>query len=135
MNLTYETIIAIFKQAQATQFNSWDLPMSLSLQLSRVFGKLTKEAEVFEKERMKLVERYAEKDEDGNVKQDESGNAVLTDYDGFASEYREMLEEEIDVGFEPLKIDFTKLEDRGILKKPSEISWMIPILDESCFGG
>lgn len=133
MKLDYATILAISKKAEEIDCLNWDLPVSLALQISRVLGKLQSEIAVFEKERMKLIKKYAEQDEDGQIKTDDNGNAVLADPESFSEEYREMVQEEIDVGFEPIKIDFDKLEAKDILKKPSEVAWLLPLVDESSF--
>ena len=49
------------------------LPVKLSYAISKNIMKLQEELEVIEKTRIKLVEQYAEKDEDGNCKITEDG--------------------------------------------------------------
>ena len=53
--------------------------------------KIEDELEIYYKEREKLIDKYAEKDENGNVKVDESGFVFLRDKEGWDKEIKELL--------------------------------------------
>jgi len=128
MKMNYATIIGILEKAKENNFHDWDLPMGLSIQLSRIIGKLEQEAVVFEKERHKILKKYAELDDEGELKTDEKGNAILVDREGFINDYNEMINEEIEINLKPLVLDFDKLEAAGIKKTPKEIGFLLPLL-------
>lgn len=132
MKMDFATINAIFLQAQEVKFYEWDLPIGLSLQLSRIVGELAKENKYFDDERIKLLKKYAELDENNELKTDEKGNAIISQEDRlkFNEDLQELIKEEIDINIQPLKLDFDKLEAKGINKKPNEVAWIVPLLAE-----
>jgi len=81
--------------------------------LARFLEKVSSEMKAMEKARMKLIEKYAEKDKDGKplFKKDKDGNS-LNQYDisnenaeKFSKEFEELKAEEFDIEFNPVKID------------------------------
>jgi len=81
--------------------------------LARFLEKVSSEMKAMEKARMKLIEKYAEKDKDGKplFKKDKDGNS-LNQYDisnenaeKFSKEFEELKAEEFDIEFNPIKID------------------------------
>ncbi len=129
MKLTCALIMQIVKQAEAVKFSDWDLPIGTSLQITRLMDKLFQEQATIEKERMKILKKYAEVDDKGEFVADEDGNAKITDMEAFGQEFKELLEQEVEIDMKPLKLDFEKLEAKGIVKKPSEITWLLPLVE------
>lgn len=129
MKFNCAVIMQMVKQAEEAKFQDWDLPIGLSLQLTRMIDKIYQEHASIEKQRMKILKNHCLLDEQGNVVPDEEGNAQIEDMEGFSKEFKELLEQEVEVDIKPLKIDFEKLEEKGVVKKPSEISWLLPLVE------
>jgi len=129
MKMNYGQMLQLVENANKTDFANWELPIGFSLQITRVLGKMEEELRIFHEERMKVVKKHAELDKDGNVKVDDNQQAVLKDYEAFEKEFKEMYMEEIDLNVNKVKADMDKLSDQGVFKKPSEISWLLPLLE------
>ena len=127
MKLTCAEIMQITKQAEETGFSDWDLPIGLSLSLTRMMNKIYQEQASIEKQRMRILKRHCKTNDKGEIEPDEKGNAQVEDMEGFEKDFKELLEQEIEVDINPLKLDMEKLE--GINKKPREIAWMLPLLE------
>ena len=127
MKFTCAVIMQITKQSEDVKFGEWDLPIGLSLNLTRMMDKIYKEQANIEKERMRILKKHCKTNDKGEIEPDENGNAQIEDMEGFEKDFKELLEQEIEVDIKPLKLDMEKLE--GINKKPREISWMIPLLE------
>lgn len=122
-------ILEILKRMNESNFYEWEMPMGVTLQLSRIVSKLETEQVEFEKSRRKLISRLADKDENGEIKVDDKGNVSFSEeaLKEFNESYLEMIEEEIETGFEPLS--FSIFEKCGeVAKTPNDISWIIPLL-------
>ena len=81
--------------------------------LARFLEKVSSEMKAMEKARMKLIEKYAEKDKDGKLlfRKDKDGN-TLSEYEvssdnlaKFSKEFEELKAEEFEIDFSPIKID------------------------------
>ena len=127
--MNYGQMLQLVEAANKTDFANWELPIGFSLQITRVLGKMEEELKIFHEERMKVVKKYAELDDKGNVKVDDNQQAILKDYETFEKEFKEMYMEEIDLNVNKVKVDMDKLSDQGVFKKPSEISWLLPLLE------
>lgn len=129
MKMSYAQVVTILDGADQTDYKNWELPIGFSLQLARIMDKLTKERMILEQERMKLLKKYSELDENGEIMVDEIGNAKVKDMKSFQEDYSEMLSEEIDLDIKPIKINFETLEAKGISLKPSQIFWLLPLIE------
>ena len=127
MKLSCAVVMNIVKQAEEAKYQDWDLPIGLSLSLTRMMDKIYQEQASIEKQRMKILKKHCKTNDKGEIEPDENGNAQIEDMEGFEKDFKELLEQEIEVDIKPLKLDMEKLE--GINKKPREISWMIPLLE------
>jgi len=80
------------------------LPVKTAYWFTRTFRDLAREFKIFNETRMKLVDRYAKRDEKGKyiVK---DGRYVMKDEKAFDREYDELAEQEIEIKFEPITID------------------------------
>jgi len=92
-----------------------ELPVKTAYWLARFLDKIRSEMDAMEKARMKLVEKYVEKDKDGKLlfKKDKDGKQFdppqydLTDdnMEKFNKEFAELSEEEIEIDFKPIKLE------------------------------
>ncbi len=84
-----------------------NVPIKLAYKLTKLYKKLNTELEQLEETRIKLITKYAEKDEDGNVKQNEDNSVpIMKDkLNEFQTEVNDLFSMEIDIEFEPINID------------------------------
>lgn len=83
-----------------------EIPAKVSYWLARFLEKVNKELTAMDKARMNLVNQYADKDKDGKpiIENDQykfSDNNMAE----FTKEFNELLDEEFDIDFKPIKID------------------------------
>jgi hypothetical protein len=83
-----------------------ELPTKPAYWLGRFSSKLKKEYGTFEKERFELVQKYAAKDPEGKIVSDpKTGQAKITDREAFKSAYEKLAAREVDIAFDPVKLD------------------------------
>ena len=73
------------------------MPISLSYKLAKNIMKIEEELVILNKEKQKLIDKYGEKDEDGNIKSDESGRIKILDISAWMVEYSALEDLEIDI--------------------------------------
>ena len=75
-----------------------------AFKVARLAREIGKEMETFDAERMKLVEKYGEKGDDGRVKTDENGNVKIMEsaIQDCNAEFNELLNQEIQINAEML---------------------------------
>ena len=66
--------VPVFEQVVGQEING-----RLAFKLARLVRELDKELKLFHEERTKLIQHYAEKDENGEIKVDENSNAMIPD--------------------------------------------------------
>ena len=81
-------------------------PTRVSLMINRNMNNLKSVYDDIETERINIITKYTEKDENGETIQDEKGNVHIDDLDGVNKELAEMFDTEIDV-----HIDYITVED------------------------
>lgn len=69
-----------------------DLPVKLSYRLAKNFHKLEHEAEIIAAEEIKLVEKYSDKDEDGNLIPAQNGTYKCARYKEFDTEHKKLMD-------------------------------------------
>lgn len=74
-----------------------NMPISLSYKLAKNIMKIEEELVILNKEKQKLIDKYGEKDEDGNIKSDESGRIKILDISAWTVEYSALEDLEIDI--------------------------------------
>ncbi|WP_394896489.1 hypothetical protein [Clostridium paraputrificum] len=76
-----------------------ELPIKLSYAFSKNITKIDTELKAYNVERAKLLNKYGEKDKEGNLKQNEKGEVNILDRENFNKEIAELLqcESEIDI--------------------------------------
>ena len=107
MNLSNENAIAKYEVITA-QVRKIELPAKVMYAVVKNKNKLKKIVEDFEEVRKSLIEKYAEKDENGEPVV-EDNRYKIADQTAFAKEYSELLKEENEVDFHTIGIE--ALED------------------------
>ena len=101
-----------------SKLTNMELPIKLSYAISKNITKINRELVVYNKERQKLIEKYGEKDKEGNLKAKEDGTINILDIDSFNKDLKEILEIETEVDIH--LIDLEKV-DADIKITPGEI--------------
>ena len=79
------------------KLTNMELPIKLSYAFSKNITKIDRELTAYNKEREKLINKYGEKDEEGNLKTKEDGTINILDIDNFNKDLKEILEIETEV--------------------------------------
>jgi hypothetical protein len=103
MKLSNEKILADI--AKLREISKKVLPIKASYAIAKNMKKIEDELEIYYKEREKLIDKYAEKDENGNVKIDETGFIVFRDKESWDREIKELLAIENDIEIHKFPID------------------------------
>ena len=82
-----------------------ELPIKASYALAKNITKMESELKLYNKEREKFINKYAEKDEEGNVKADEAGQIVFKDPEGWDKDIKELLAIENDIDIHKFPIE------------------------------
>lgn len=98
-----------------------------AFKIARLIRELNKEVELFNQERRNLIEKYCERDEDGEMVTEDGNIRLQESYiDNFNNTLQVMLESEIEINASPLKID--SLED--ITLTPQQAMSLEPFFEE-----
>lgn len=95
MKISNETIVNSVEVL--SKLTSMDLNIKVSYAIAKNINKIEKELEVYNKEKSKLMDKYCEKNEDGTLKSDESGNINILDTDNWKRDFKELLEIENEI--------------------------------------
>ena len=85
-----------------------EIPIKTSYKLSKLTRNLMNEYKIYEDNRMKLINKYAEKDENGNIKINKEDNTIMIlngNRDKFNNEFIELVNIEIELEFDKIKLD------------------------------
>lgn len=80
-----------------SKLTNMELPIKLSYAFSKNITKIDRELVAYNKEREKLINKYGEKDEEGNLKTKEDGTINILDIDSFNKDLKEILDIETEV--------------------------------------
>ena len=104
------------------------LPIKVSYWITKNIDKLTTEYKYFLDAKKKLIEQYGKRDDKGElVTNKETGEVYLKDVQGFQDALRELLEMEVEVDINPVKIDMEKLDNLTFTLE--EMSILLPLID------
>ena len=83
------------------------LPIRLSLAIAKNYRVLDEEVSDIDNMRIDIINRYAEKDDEGNIKTDENNNAIIISghEDDINKELTELLYSDIDINLQHVCID------------------------------
>lgn len=99
-----------------------------AFQTARMMREIEKEYSLFQESRKGLIDKYAEKDENGEPKTDENGNYTVPKnrIEDFNKELKEMLDQTLSLNVEPISI-----EDLGEADfTPAEMMLLTPFVKE-----
>lgn len=105
-----------------------ELPVKASYAIAKNISKIEAELKVYDKERKKLIEKYAEKDDKGNVKSDEHGNVVFKEdcKEQWNRDIKELLAIENDIDINKFNIN----ELDGYKMTPAELMLIDYMIEE-----
>lgn len=97
------------------------LPVKASYAIAKNIKKIEKEIEVYNEERAKLLDKYGEKDEEGNlvVSEEQNIKIVPENVEKWNKDLNELLDIEVEVDIHKLK--FSVLEESGTVMSISGI--------------
>lgn len=99
-----------------------------AFQTARMMREIEKEYSLFQESRKGLIDKYAEKDENGEPKADENGNYTVPKdrIEDFNKELKEMLDQTLSLNVEPISI-----EDLGEADfTPADMMLLAPFIKE-----
>ena len=80
--------------------------MKAAYWLGRAQAQITTELQPFEQARRKLIQKHGVKDDEGNLPEIGPGEAYpMVDMEAFATEFNELAEEEVEIGYNPISVD------------------------------
>ena len=88
-----------------SKVTSMELPIKLSYAFSKNIIKIDRELTAYNKEREKLINKYGEKDKEGNLKIKKDGTINILDSDNFNKDLKEILEIETDVDIHTIDLE------------------------------
>lgn len=125
MKLSNEEILTDIQKLRG--LSERQLPVKVSYALAKNISKIESELKVYEKERAKLIDKYAEKDEKG-VKSDNDGQIIFKDgcKEQWDKDIKELLAIENEVDIHKFKIDILE----GYSMTPSELMLIDYMIEE-----
>lgn len=109
MKITLAALAESIKGGHLAKFaGDGGLPIRTTFRLRRICKQAMAEFRTYEETRLELINKFAEKNEDGTLSLDERGNAKFADgehFDDFNAEHAELLATEIEIDGEPFTID------------------------------
>lgn len=88
-----------------SKLTNMELPIKLSYAISKNITKIDRELTAYNKEREKLINKYGEKDEEGNLKTKEDGTINILDIESFNRDLKEILEIETEVDIHVIDLE------------------------------
>ena len=94
-----------------------DINAAIAFKLTRIIKEISSIVEDKVKMERRILDKYSEKDEEGNVisPKDEQGNLIqgavnITDMDSFSSEMKDLMEVESEIGYERINFEDLNLK-------------------------
>ena len=106
---------------------SKELKARLALQIARLLKEAEKEIQNFNDVRMNLINKYGEKDAEGQLLTDDKGNCKIlpSDISTFTKELNELVETEVEINANKLNLD--TLDNLDFT--PSDMAVLEPFID------
>ena len=126
MKLSNETILKTVNALGS--LNEAQLPIKVAYAISKNINKIDCELKAYNSEKAKLIEKYAEKDEEGKVKADEYGNInIKVDcIEDWNRDIKELLSIENEINIHMIQVDDLLNADYNVSPTDlSAISFMI----------
>lgn len=111
-----------------TKIREKDMPIKTAYKLNKLARRLENEQVFYQEKIQKILNQYAIKDEDGNIKPDETGNIrlVAETVEDCEKELNELQNLEI----EDINVSFTLDELEGLQVSPMELSSLFSLITE-----
>ena len=89
------------------ELNNAKLPVKVAYAITKNINKINSELKAYNKEKVKLIDKYAEKDEEGKLKVDENGNVPLKEeyIEDYNRDIKELLSIENEIDIHMIKLD------------------------------
>lgn len=89
------------------EISTMTLPIKTAFRVARLIRELDKESATFDESRRIIIEKYAERDENGEMKQTEEGNIILQQDRIMEcnNELNDLLNTEIEINADKLNLD------------------------------
>lgn len=104
------------------------LPIKVSFAIAKNFKNIQNELSVYDEERKKLINKYAEKDENGKVKSDVNNQIIFKDKISWDKDIAELLAITNDVKI--MRINIADLDSKNICITPAELMAMEYMIEE-----
>lgn len=124
MKLSNEKILTDITKLR--EISKRELPIKASYAIAKNLKKIEDELEIYYKEREKLIDKYAEKDENGKIKVDNNGFIIFKDKEGWDKEIKELLAIENDIKIHTFPIDVLE----GYNMSPAELMLIEYMIEE-----
>ena len=100
----------------------------LAFQLARILREIDKEYNLFQESRTNLIKKYADYDENGQVKQDEQGNVLLkkSEINNFNTDLQELIATTITINSDPISAE--QIYDQAFT--PQQMMVLLPFINE-----
>lgn len=89
------------------------LPIRIGFAINKNITTLDQIAKAYEEERVKIIDKYGKKDENGQIIKRDDGEYVLTDRKGYAEELNELLDIETDIQVHTVTLEEIEKCDTG----------------------
>lgn len=129
LKLTNRELNDLVNSMALNNFMTKPLPARISYPLAVLMDALRSKIEIFNDERMKLVERLCDRDDDGNLVQDGETFFFNEHREEFQSEFDDLLNCEVEVAADKVVIDGDALDSIDILLSPADMAVLLPIID------
>lgn len=103
MKLTYSKLLNSVGTIQ--KLGGIQLPIKISYKISKNIKAINSEIDIYNMERQKLIDRYAEKDAEGKPLVDEHNMLKITDMKSWNDDNLELSKIEVDVDIIPISIE------------------------------
>lgn len=89
------------------EISTKSVPVKTAFRIARLIRELDKENVTFDESRRKIIEKYAERDENGGMKQTDEGNVILQQdkINECNNEMLDLLNTEIEINVDKLHVD------------------------------
>jgi sulfatase maturation enzyme AslB (radical SAM superfamily) len=88
-----------------SKLNNEELPVKISYKLAKNIKEIDDTLKVFNDEKQKLINKYAEKDENEANKIAEDGTVNIVDSIGWNKDYKELIDIEVELKIDKINID------------------------------
>lgn len=124
MKLTNQTLLNSISKLRV--LSQKQLPVKVSYAIAKNISKIEKELTIYEIERQKLIDKYAEKDNEGKVVADNNGKIKFKDKEGWEKDIKELLDIENEIDIHKFKIE----ELEGYNMTPAELMSIEYMIEE-----